>query len=166
MNESGGECSVNEVGELWLKSHVVTPGYWKKDKETEEAITDGWFHTGDMVKKDDEDYYYVIDRKKNMFISGGENVYPAEVEKTILNHPAVKETAMIGVPDKKWGEVGKAFVVLNAGFELDEMELTNFCRENLAKYKIPAYIEFLDSIPKNEAGKINRLELQTLGSIN
>lgn len=110
VDPSGNELGPNEEGELWLRSPVVTPGYWRKPEETAETITDGWFHTGDVVMKDDEGFFYVVDRKKNMFISGGENVYPAEVERFLYTHPAIREVAVIGVPNEKWGEVGKAYV--------------------------------------------------------
>ena len=156
MEASDHECAANETGELWLKSPVVTPGYWKNEKSSAEAVTDGWFHTGDMVRRDDEGYYYVVDRKKNMYISGGENVYPAEVEKFLYTHEAVKEAAIIGVEDEKWGEAGIAFIVLNEGASLTKEEVLDFCKGRLAKYKTPKYVKFLDEIPKNEAGKINR----------
>jgi fatty-acyl-CoA synthase len=159
VDDEGQECEVNEVGELWLRSPVVTPGYWRKEKETRESITDGFFHTGDLVRKDEEGFYFVVDRKKNMFISGGENVYPAEIEKFLYTNEAIKEVAVIGVPDEKWGEVGKAFVVLKEGFSMDGDEIINYCRGNLAKYKIPKYVQFLNEIPKTDAGKINKLKL-------
>ncbi len=159
MNEEGNECNANEVGELWMRSPVVTPGYWKKLEETEEALTDGYFHTGDLVKRDEDGFYFVVDRKKNMFISGGENVYPAEIEKYLYTNPKIKEVAVIGVSDSKWGEVGKAFVVLMPDEESTEEEIINFCKGNLAKYKIPKYIQILEEIPKTDAGKINKLKL-------
>ncbi|MBU0529697.1 long-chain fatty acid--CoA ligase [bacterium] len=159
INDAGKECQPNEVGELWLKSPVVTPGYWNKPNETSTALTDGWFHTGDMVKVDDEDYVYVVDRKKNMFISGGENVYPAEVEAFIVTHPSVKEVAVIGVPDERWGEVGKAFIVQIAKSELADDDIINYCKGKLAKYKIPKYVSFIEELPRNEAGKINKMDL-------
>ncbi|MFC1565692.1 AMP-binding protein [Candidatus Neomarinimicrobiota bacterium] len=159
INDAGKECQTNEVGELWLKSSVVTPGYWKKPNETKTAITDGWFHTGDMVKIDEEDYVYVVDRKKNMFISGGENVYPAEVEAFIVTHPKVKEVAVIGIPDERWGEVGKAFIVQTTKSKLEEVDIVNYCKGKLAKYKIPKYASFLKELPRNEAGKINKMDL-------
>jgi len=157
VNENGDECDVNEVGELWLKSPVVTPGYWNKPNETEQAITDGWFHTGDMVKQDEDEYIFVVDRKKNMFISGGENVYPAEVEAFIVTNPNVKEVSVVGVADEKWGEVGHAFVIVSQN--LKEDGIIEFCKGKLAKYKIPKYVSFLTELPRNEAGKINRMEL-------
>lgn len=159
VDENGTGLGVNEVGELWLKSPAVTPGYWRKQEETAKAITDGWFHTGDMVMKDDEGYFFVVDRKKNMFISGGENVYPAEIERFLLTHHAIKEAAVIGVPDEKWGEVGKAFIVANDGEKISSAEAAEYCKGKLAKYKTPKYFEVVKEIPKNEAGKIDRKKL-------
>lgn len=159
VDDNENELGANQVGELWLKSPVVTPGYWRKPDETAKSITDGWFHTGDMVMKDDEGYFYVVDRKKNMFISGGENVYPAEIERFLLTNQKLKEVAVIGVDDEKWGEVGSAFIVKNENENLTEEEIKNFCFEGLAKYKIPKYIHFVNEIPKNEAGKIDRKKL-------
>ena len=160
VNEKGEEAVVDDVGELWMKSPVVTPGYWRKEKETAEAITEGWFHTGDMMRKDEEGYYFVVDRKKNMFISGGENVYPAEIESFLLTNDNIKEAAVIGVPDEQWGEVGKAYIVLNTNSNLTSEAILEFCRGNLAKYKIPRHIEFIKELPKNDAGKIDRKKLQ------
>ena len=162
VNDIGNKCKPNEVGELWLKSPVVTPGYWNKPEETKSAITDGWFHTGDMVKADEEDYVYVVDRKKNMYISGGENVYPAEVEAFIVTQPNVKEVAIIGVTDDRWGEVGHAFIVQKENSKLTDADIVNYCSNQLAKYKIPKYISFLMELPRNEAGKINRMDLKVL----
>ncbi len=159
MSANGKECGVDEVGELWLKSPVVTPGYWRKEKETSEAITEGWFQTGDMVRKDEEDYFYVVDRKKNMYISGGENVYPSEIENFIYTVDGVRETAVIGVADEKWGEVGHAFVSINEGASLAPETLAQACKGNLAKYKIPKYFTIVDDLPKNEAGKIDKKKL-------
>ncbi|MBA4252072.1 MAG: AMP-dependent synthetase [Chlorobiaceae bacterium] len=162
IDDNGNECKLNEVGELLLRSPVVTDGYWGKAEETKKSITDGFFHTGDLVRKDEENYFYVVDRKKNMFISGGENVYPAEIEKFLYTHNSIKEVAVIGVPDSKWGEVGKAFVVIKNNEQLSREEIINFCVGNLAKYKIPKYVEILDNIPKTDAGKINKLKLLEL----
>ncbi len=162
MQDGNTECKVNEVGELWLKSPVVTPGYWRNEKATNESITDGWFHTGDLVKQDEEGYFYVVDRKKNMFISGGENVFPAEIESFLYTNEKIKEVAVIGVDDEKWGEVGKAYIVLKENLSADENEIIDFCKGNLAKYKIPKYIEFLEELPKSEAGKIDKKKLLQL----
>jgi len=162
VNDKGEELGPNQVGELWLHSPVVTPGYWRKEKETKESITDGWFHTGDMVRKDEEDFYYVIDRKKNMYISGGENVYPSEIENYLYTNEAIREVAVIGVPDEKWGEVGKAYVSVKEDSKITEEELKQFCSGNLAKYKIPKYFEIIEEIPKNDAGKIDKKKLLEL----
>ncbi len=160
VGQEGNECKANEVGELFLKSPVVTPGYWRKEEATRKAITEGWFNTGDMLKKDKEGYYYVVDRKKNMFISGGINVYPSEIEKYIITHPAIKEVAVIGVEDEKWGQVGKALIVLNEDKNITYEEFKQFCINKFAKYKAPKHIQILDEIPKNEAGKIDRKKLK------
>lgn len=162
MKENNSECKDNEVGELWLKSPVVTPGYWKKEKETKEAITEGWFHTGDLVKRDEDGYFFVVDRKKNMYISGGENVFPAEIESYLYTNDKIKEVAVIGVEDQKWGEVGKAYVVLKENCSADSEEVINYCKGNLAKYKIPKYVEFLEELPKSEAGKIDKKKLNQM----
>ncbi len=159
VKDDNTETDINEEGELWLRSPVVTPGYWKREKETKESITDGFFHTGDIVRKDEEGFFYVVDRKKNMFISGGENVYPAEIEKFLYTNNAIKEVAVIGVNDEKWGEVGKAFVTLKEKNKLTKEDVINFCKGNLAKYKIPKYVQFIDEIPKTDAGKVNKREL-------
>jgi fatty-acyl-CoA synthase len=165
MAENGNECAINEVGELWLKSPVVTQGYWRKEKETRESITNGYFHTGDLVRKDEDGFFFVVDRKKNMFISGGENVYPAEIEAFLYTHPAIKEVAVIGVPDEKWGEVGKAYVVVKKDHQLSTEEVIAWCKGKLAKYKIPKYVEITGEIPKTDAGKINKKELFRLHQI-
>ncbi|MFC1852320.1 o-succinylbenzoate--CoA ligase [candidate division CSSED10-310 bacterium] len=159
VNEAGQAQSSGGVGELLLKGPTVTPGYWQNQELTAAAIVDGWFHTGDLVKQDQEGYLFVVDRKKNMYISGGENVYPAEVEKFLHSLPAIEEVAIIGIPDEKWGEVGKAFVVTKPGFTLTEKEVSDYCLGNLAKYKIPKSVQFLSALPKNDAAKINRKEL-------
>ena len=159
VKENRRECAANEVGELWLKSPVVTPGYWKNEKETKESITDGWFHTGDIVKRDEENYFYVVDRKKNMYISGGENVFPAEIEAYLYSNDKIKEVAVIGVEDQKWGEVGKAYIVLKENCTASQNEILEYCKGNLAKYKIPKHIEFIDELPKSEAGKIDKKKL-------
>ena len=162
VDEQGKTVGVDEVGEFLLKGPNVTPGYWNNAKATSETIVDGWFHTGDLVRCDAEGYIYVVDRLKNMYISGAENVYPAEVEFLLRKHPAIDAVAIIGVPDEKWGEAGKAFIVLKKGVELTEMELKNYCADKLAKYKIPRHICFLTEIPKNDAGKIDRKKLKEM----
>jgi len=162
MQNDNHECGIDEVGELWLRSPVVTPGYWKNEEATRSSITDGWFHTGDLVKQDSDGYFFVVDRKKNMFISGGENVYPAEIEKFLYTYPAVKEIAVIGIHDDKWGETGKAFIVLNERYKISEKDIIEFCKGKIAKFKIPKHVAFIKELPRNEAGKIDRIKLKEL----
>ncbi len=162
MNPDKQEAGIYEKGELLLRSPVVFPGYWKNEEETKKSITDGWFHTGDVARKDEDGFYYIIDRKKNMYISGGENVYPAEIEKVLYQLKGIKDTAVIGVPHPKWGEVGAAFVVLHDNEEITEETIIEFCKTKLAKYKIPKYIRFIEDLPRNTAGKINREKLKNL----
>lgn len=160
VNEKGEEVAPNESGELLLKGPMVTPGYWENQEATDKAIKDGWFYTGDRVVQDEDGYFYVVDRIKNMFISGGENVYPAEVERILIQHEAVSEVVVIGVPHEKWGEVGKAFVVLNDHQTFDLETLQSFCHQKLSKFKIPKHLEILEALPKNASGKIDRKSLK------
>jgi len=160
VDDKGEETPVNTAGELLLKGPMVTPGYWRNDAATAKAIVDGWFHTGDMVKADEGGYLFVVDRIKNMYISGGENVYPAEVERVLLSHEAVSEAAVIGVPDEKWGESGRAFVVLHPGRGLSPQDLQAYCKAHLAKFKVPRDVLFLQELPKNDTGKIDRNALK------
>jgi fatty-acyl-CoA synthase len=154
VDAQGAEVRVGEVGELLLNGPMCTPGYWQNSSATAEAIQEGWFHTGDLVKFDEEGYFYVVGRKKEMFISGAENVYPAEVEKYLREHPALKEVAVIGVKDSQWGEVGKCYYATESGEPLEENELKSFCQRGLAKYKIPKHFEHLSELPKGDSGKI------------
>ncbi|MTI38400.1 AMP-binding protein, partial [Fulvivirga lutimaris] len=160
VDKQFNEVSAGEIGEFCLKGEVVTPGYWKNEKATSEAFRDGWFMTGDLMKRDEEGYLYVLDRKKSMFISGGENVYPAEVERILATASGIKEVAVIGVPDEKWGEVGKAFLVVNQ--KIDSQSLADYCCSKLAKFKIPKHYAVVDELPKNDSGKIDRKALKQL----
>jgi len=162
VDAAGADCPDDTPGELWLRGEVVTPGYWNKPAETAAAMTDGWFHTGDVVRRDPDGFFFVMDRKKNMYISGGENVYPAEVEHVLQSHPAVREAAVIGVADERWGEVGKAFVSLHDGQAFDLSTLQDHCRDKLARYKIPKHVRILPDLPLNQAGKIDRRQLAEL----
>ena len=150
----------NEVGELCIRGGNVTTGYWNRPEATAEALVDGWLHSGDAAKFDEEGFYYIVDRWKDMFISGGENVYPAEVENVIYQHPAVAEVAVIGVPHPKWQEVGKAVVVLKGGQSLTEDEVIKFCQGKLARYKIPKSVAFIAALPRTAAGKVLKRELR------
>jgi fatty-acyl-CoA synthase len=162
VREDGGTCNPHEEGELLIRGPHVTPGYWKRLEETAQTIKDGWLHTGDMAKQDDEGYFYIIGRSKDMFISGGENVYPAEVESVMYAHPAVAEAALIGVPHEKWGEVGRAFVVIEKGQTLTEAGLLEFMRQRVARYKLPHAVVFLEQLPKTAIGKIDKKILRSL----
>jgi len=150
----------NEVGELCIRGGNVTTGYWNRPEATSEALIDGWLHSGDAAKYDEEGFYYIVDRWKDMFISGGENVYPAEVENVVYQHPAVAEVAVIGVPHPKWQEVGKAIVVVKEGQTLTEAEVIEFCQDKLARYKIPKSVNFVEVLPRTAAGKVLKRELR------
>jgi fatty-acyl-CoA synthase len=148
------------IGEIVARSNHVMLGYLKDPSGTEEAIVDGWFHTGDMAVIDQEGYYTIVDRKKDIIISGGENISSVEVEKVIQDHPAVFEVVVIGVPDKKWGEVPKALVVLYPDAEASQEEITAYVKEHLASFKAPKSVEFRDELPKGGTGKILKRELR------
>ena len=166
VDDAGNDVPEDRPGELLLRSPVMTPGYWNNAEATKQTIEHGWFHTGDIVRRDPEGYVYVVDRKKDMFISGAENVYPAEVEHVLYTHPAVAEVAVVGVADPQWGEVGRAFVVLHSGQAATADALREFCRERLAKYKIPKHWTFLAELPKGHSGKILKRALKDLSSFN
>jgi long-chain acyl-CoA synthetase len=158
---SGLDVISGEVGEIWVRSPQVMEGYWKLPEATAEAITpDGWFKTGDAGYLDADGYLYIHDRVKDMIVSGGENVYPAEVENVIMGHPAVADCAVVGVPHDKWGETAKAIVVKQPGSDLSEQELIGYCRERLAAYKCPTSVDWVDALPRNPTGKILRRELR------
>ena len=149
------------VGEIWLRSGMVTAGYWNKPAETAEAIVDGdWLRTGDAAFQDDGGYLYLFDRFKDMIVSGGENVYPAEVENVLYDHAAVAAVAVIGVPDERWGETVKAIVVVNPEASTDAAELIAFARTRLAKYKCPTSVDFVAVLPRNASGKVLKKELR------
>jgi fatty-acyl-CoA synthase len=161
VDAEGKDLPDNEVGELALRGPMCMQGYWHNDSATQETIKGGWLYTGDLVRRDSEGYYYVVGRKKDMFISGGENVYPTEVEQVLRSYPGVLEAAVIGVPDEKWGEVGKAFLVMKNG--RDDLEgLQKHCIRNLAKFKIPKHFMFLETLPKGDSGKILKKKLAEL----
>ncbi len=148
------------VGELLLKGPHIFTGYWDEPEESKRTIErDGWVHTGDLAMQDEQGYYYIVGRKKEMFISGGENVYPVEIEELLFKHPAIDLAAVIGVPDEKWGEVGKAFFTLKPNKTITEDEIRNYLIDRLAKYKVPKYYEIRNSLPTSATGKILKREL-------
>jgi len=153
------ECGPDEAGELIIRGPHVCDGYWNNPEATAQAIRDGWLHTGDLATRDEEGYYTIVGRLKDMIISGGENIYPAEVESVLHGHADVAEAALIGVPHERWGEVGRAIVVLSPGAALGEEELQAFCRERLARYKVPKSVVFIDAMPTTGAGKIDKKAL-------
>lgn len=158
VNELGEEVAPGEVGELVVRGPNVMKGYYKMPEETAHAIRDNWLYTGDLARMDDEGYFYIVDRKKDMIIVGGYNVYPREVEEVLYSHENVVEVAVVGVPDPELGEAVKCFVVTDQ--QVTEVELLAYCAERLAKYKVPSSIEFLVELPKNTTGKILRRALK------
>jgi fatty-acyl-CoA synthase len=154
------DLPVGEVGELVIKGPNLMQGYWKRPEATQEAFAGGWFHTGDLARMDGEGDLTIIERKKDMFISGGENVYPAEVENAIYELPQVSEAAVIGLKDEKWGEVGQAVVVLKGGEKLSAEEIISHLKGRLAKFKIPKGVAFIDQLPRNAAGKVLKTVLR------
>ncbi|WP_111511485.1 long-chain-fatty-acid--CoA ligase [Mycobacterium kyogaense] len=157
---------VGEIGEIVIKSPVILSGYWRLPDATAEAFRGEWFHTGDAGCLDDAGYVYLKDRMKDTIISGGENVYPAEVENALYEHPDVKEVAVVGIADDRWGEVPKAFVVLTAGASFSVEELRAFAAERLAKFKVPKEFESVEALPRNAAGKVLRRELRESAGVN
>ncbi|MCW5862004.1 MAG: AMP-binding protein [Anaerolineae bacterium] len=162
VDREGRDLPPGERGELLIKGPGVTPGYWQRPDITAASIEDGWLHSGDVAVRDADGYYTIVDRWKDMFISGGENVYPAEVENVIYQLPAVAEAAVVGVPDERWGEVGRAFVVLRPGEILDAAAVIAHCRRQIAAYKAPKLVVFIDRLPRNAAGKVVKDELRRL----
>lgn len=162
VDEDGREVGPGEVGELLISGPHLFSGYWKNEEETKKVLIDGWLHSGDLAKRDEGGFFYIVGRKKEMIISGGENIYLAEVEQVIASHPAVKEAAVIGVPDPKWGEVGRGIVVLQPGRTCSGLELREFCESHLARFKIPRSFVFTGSLPRNPYGKLLRGELSRL----
>ena len=163
VDDQGRDVPRGQAGEFWVRGHSVMQGYLDEPEATAEAIdADGWLHTGDVGTIDARGYLAITDRKKNMYISGGFNCYPAEIEKLLTAHPAIETAAVIGVPDERLGEVGKAFVVLRPGNDADEAGIIRWARENMANYKVPRKVVLVDALPRNAGGKVLRDALQEL----
>ncbi len=160
LNDGVTAVAVGETGELLIKGPQVMKGYWNMPEETAATLTDGWLHTGDIGKMDEEGYFYIVDRKKDMIISGGYNVYPRDIEEVFYEHPKVQEACTIGIPHPHWGEAAKVFVVLKEGETATEEDLITYCEDKLAKYKLPTEIEFRQELPKTNVGKILRKDLR------
>jgi long-chain acyl-CoA synthetase len=160
LDEEGNECGPNVVGELFSYSPCAFNGYWNNDAETEAAFKDGWITVGDLAYKDDEGYLYIVDRKKDMVISGGINIYPREIEDVLARHPGIVEAAVIGVPNEKWGEQLKAFIVVEPDQNFSNSDATKFCEEQLSAYKVPREFEVIKELPRNANGKILKSNLR------
>jgi long-chain acyl-CoA synthetase len=156
------DLSIGESGEILLKGPQLTQGYYKKPEETADAIRDGWFYTGDIGYMDDEGYLFIVDRKKDMIIAGGYNIYPRDIDEVLFEHPKVQEACAVGVPDPYRGETVKAFIVTKPGENLTEEEVISFCKEKLAAYKVPKLVEFMDDLPKSNIGKVLRRKLREM----
>jgi len=160
VDENDEEVPQGEVGEIVIRGHNVMKGYWQRPEATEEAMRGGWFHTGDMARVDEDGYFFIVDRKKDMIIRGGYNVYPREVEEVLYEHPKVREAAVLGVPHDQWGEEIGAAVVLHEGEEVAPEELSEYVKERIAAYKYPRLVWFMDDLPKGPTGKILKREIQ------
>src|SRR5208337_2133716 len=153
--------ATNEVGELCLRGPHVCRGYWNNPAATAQALdAGGWFHTGDLARCDEDGFFYIAGRSKDMIISGGVNIYPAEIEKELLGHPAIAEVSVVGTTDEKWGEVPVAFVALKSAASTSELELIEFLRPRINKIKLPRQIIVIEALPRNAYGKVLKLELQ------
>lgn len=157
----GSECDVDEVGELWVSSPTLFNGYWKRPEETEAAIRDGWVTVGDMARRDADGFIYIVDRKKDMIITGGVNVYPREIEEVLIRHPAIAEVAVIGLPDERWGETMLVCAAIKPGTSLSVADIQAFCDGKLATFKIPKALELIDALPRNANGKVLKTELRS-----
>ncbi len=160
VDDDDREVPIGEVGEIIVRGHNVMKGYWKLPELTGETLRNGWYHTGDLGKMDEGRYIYIVDRKKDMIISGGENIYPKEIEDVLFQHPEVAEAAVVGIPDDYWGEAINALVVKKTGSSVTEADLFEHCKQNLASFKKPRSIEFVDALPRSAAGKVLKHEIR------
>lgn len=162
VGEDGQDRAPGEVGEVWVRAPLVMAGYHNLPEANAGAFVDGWYRTGDAAYRDADGYLYLYDRVKDMIVSGGENIYPAEVENALHHHPAVRDCAVIGVPDARWGEAVKAIVVTRAGESVSADDLIAFARTQIAGFKCPKSIDFVDELPRNPSGKVLKKELRKL----
>ena len=160
VDDEGREVPHGTSGEIVVRGPNVFCGYWRNEAATAEALREGWYHSGDIAVRDADGYFHVRDRKKNLIISGGENIYPAEIENVLAGHPAVAEVAVIGVPDDKWGETVKAVVVLKASQHVAEADIIAFGKARLAGYKCPTSVDFVAALPRNPSGKVLKRDLR------
>jgi long-chain acyl-CoA synthetase len=154
------ELPLGETGKLCVKGPQVMKGYWHMPEETANTLKDGWLYTGDIARMDEEGYCYIVDRKKDIIIAGGYNIYPREIEEVLFEHPKIREAVAVGVPDPYRGETVKAFIVLKEGQQASEREIIQYCRANLARYKVPRHVEFRSTLPQNIVGKVLRRVLR------
>jgi long-chain acyl-CoA synthetase len=162
LEEGTKEMPAGQEGEVCIRGPQVMSGYYKMPDETAKTLRDGWLYTGDIGKMDENGYFYIVDRKKDMIIAGGYNIYPRDIDEVLFEHPKVMEACAIGVPDKYRGETVKVFVVLKPGETMTEQEVIDYCKTKLAAYKVPKMVEFIDSLPKSNVGKILRKELRKM----
>jgi acyl-CoA synthetase (AMP-forming)/AMP-acid ligase II len=160
-DEGGRSVPAGESGEIVLRGPKVFTGYWRDPEATERAFAGGWFHTGDVGVRDDEGYLWIVDRLKDLIVSGGENIAGTEVERVLYEHASVWEAAVVGRPDERWGEVPVAFVVRRPGATVTSDELVEHCRGQLARFKVPKAVTFLDALPRNPSGKVLKRELRS-----
>ncbi len=160
VDERGRPCRNGEVGEIVVRGSIMMTEYWRDPEKTEETIRGGWLHTGDLARMDDAGRFYLVDRARDMYISGGENVYPAEVERILKKHPGIEDAAIVGAPDATWGEVGHAFVASRPGFDLDADDVIAFCKGKLARYKQPRQVHFVEDLPRTALGKVRKTALK------
>lgn len=162
LDETGKEVREDKVGELVIQGNHAFSYYWKNENATEDTLKDGWLHTGDLAKRDKDGYYYIVGRKKEMIITGGENVFPLEIEHWLCSHPSIQEAAVIGVADDKWGEVVTSYIVLEEGAALSEGDVKQYCKQKLGSYKVPKNIYFISQMPKTHVGKIDKKLLKEM----
>jgi acyl-CoA synthetase (AMP-forming)/AMP-acid ligase II len=160
VDANGDAVADGTPGELLIRAPSITKGYWRQPEATAAVLQNGWYRSGDVARRDADGLYYIVDRVKDMIVSGGENIYSAEVESALSLHPAVAAVAVIGVPDERWGEAVKALVIRRDGSQTDEAELIVFCRSRLSAYKVPKSVEFVDQFPLVASGKVSKKDLR------